>query len=48
LRSALGADAEPGRSLDFPAEQQWVGYGMNHLNLLDSAEICQQLQRWLC
>lgn len=48
LRSALGQDAEPDRCLDFPPAQQWIGYGMNHLNLLDSPEICQQLRRWLC
>ena len=47
LRSALGQHAEAERSLNFPESQQWVGYGMNHLDLLDSAGVCEQLQKWL-
>lgn len=48
LRSALGQHAEPGQALDFPAAQRWIGYRMHHLDLLDSAEVCAQLRRWLC
>ncbi len=47
LRSALGQHAEAERSLNFPESQQWVGYGMNHLDLLDSAGVCEQLRKWL-
>jgi pimeloyl-ACP methyl ester carboxylesterase len=48
LLSALGQHADKARTLRFPASQRWVGHGMNHLDLLDSPEVCEQLQRWLC
>jgi pimeloyl-ACP methyl ester carboxylesterase len=48
LRSALGQDADPARSLNFPASRQWIGHGMNHLDLLDSEEVCARLRSWLC
>ena len=47
LRSALGQHPDASRSLNFAPSQQWVGYGMNHLDLLDSAEVYEQLRRWL-
>ena len=47
LDSALGRHADPGRSLAFAADRQWVGYGMNHLDLLDRAEVYAQLKEWL-
>jgi len=47
LRSALGDAKDPSRSLRFPQTQQWVGYGMNHLDLLDSADVFGQLLKWL-
>ena len=48
LRSALGQDQDPGRSLGIPESRQWVGYGMHHLDLLDSPAVCDQLRKWLC
>lgn len=47
LDSALGRHADPARALDFPPDRQWVGYGMNHLDLLDRAEVYAQLKEWL-
>jgi pimeloyl-ACP methyl ester carboxylesterase len=47
LESALGRHAEPGRSLAFPAENQWIAQGMNHMELLRRPEVTQQLLRWL-
>ena len=47
LDSALGRHDDPARALDFPAERQWVGYGMNHMELLHRAEVYEQLLRWL-
>jgi hypothetical protein len=47
LDSALGRHPDPARALAFPAERQWVGYGMNHLDLLDRAEVYAQLKEWL-
>ena len=48
LRSALGQSADGSQSLDFPEPQRWIGCGMNHLDLLDSGEVCGQLRKWLC
>ncbi len=47
LPSALGEARDPSRRLRFPQTQQWVGYGMNHLDLLDSADVFGQLLKWL-
>ncbi|MDP1611466.1 MAG: hypothetical protein Q8M11_10440 [Sulfuritalea sp.] len=47
LKSALGQSAKAGQSLNFPRSRQWIGYGMHHLDLLDSLEVCAQLRRWL-
>ncbi|GAB3253891.1 esterase/lipase family protein [Chitinimonas naiadis] len=47
LASALGQHADPRFALDFPAKRQWVGYGMNHLELLDHADVYSQLKVWL-
>ena len=47
LNSALGRHADPAQRLDFPESRQWVGYGMNHMDLLDSKDVCKQLQEWL-
>jgi pimeloyl-ACP methyl ester carboxylesterase len=47
LRSALALDKAKSGSLGFPEAQQWVGYGMNHMDLLDSPALCEQLQSWL-
>jgi len=47
LRSALGQRAEPARNLDFAESNQWIAYGMHHLDLLDSTAVATQLRRWL-
>jgi pimeloyl-ACP methyl ester carboxylesterase len=47
VRSALGQHAQARRCLAFEPDHQWVGYGINHLDLLDSAQVFEQLQRWL-
>jgi hypothetical protein len=47
LDSALGRHPDPLRTLDFGAERQWVGHGMNHMDLLSRAEVYEQLRRWL-
>ena len=48
LRSALGEHGDPARNLSFPASQQWIGYGMNHWDLLDRSDVYeQQIRRWL-
>jgi len=47
LASALGKHDDPARQLAFPKERQWIGYRMNHLDLLDRAEVYAQIRRWL-
>lgn len=47
LRSALGYHLDPSLALPFPESQQWIGYAMNHLDLLDRPEVHEQLREWL-
>ena len=47
LDSALGRHKNPARTLAFPEHRQWIGYGMNHLELLNRPEVFAQLQQWL-
>jgi pimeloyl-ACP methyl ester carboxylesterase len=47
LPSALGQHANPGLSLPIPQSRQWIGYGMNHLDLLDRTEVYEQIREWL-
>jgi len=46
VSSALGLHQHSHRSLRFPKSRQWIGYGMNHLDLLSRAEVSDQLVRW--
>ena len=43
--SALGRHADPARTLHF--QEQWLGYGLGHLDLLDRPEVYETLRRWL-
>jgi hypothetical protein len=45
--SALGRHHEPGRSLSFAKDRQWIGYGMNHWDLLNRTAVYRQIARWL-
>jgi hypothetical protein len=47
FRSALGLHTDPARCLAFEPAHQWVGHGMNHLDLLNHAEVDAQVLRWL-
>ncbi|MGH8121511.1 MAG: esterase/lipase family protein [Rudaea sp.] len=47
LSSALGQHANRQRCLAFPKAQQWVGYRMNHLDLLERKEVYAKLREWL-
>ena len=47
VSSALGEHHDPRMALAFPADQQWIGYGMNHLDLLSHPEVYAQLRAWL-
>jgi hypothetical protein len=43
----LGHHRDPARTLTFAEDRQWIGYGMNHLDLLSRAEVYAQLRQWL-
>jgi pimeloyl-ACP methyl ester carboxylesterase len=47
LHSALGYHPDPSLTLPFPESQQWIGYVMNHLDLLDRPEVYERLREWL-
>jgi hypothetical protein len=47
VSSALGRHKNPRRSLSFPESRQWIGYGMNHLDLLGRTEVSDQIVQWL-
>ncbi|MBL8344807.1 MAG: alpha/beta hydrolase [Rubrivivax sp.] len=47
LDSALGHHRDPAHCLAFAEDHQWVGYGMNHLDLLGRAEVYAQVRSWL-
>ena len=47
IDSALGRHRDKSRCLAFTEDRQWVGYGMNHLDLLSHPEVYAQLVRWL-
>lgn len=47
IDSALGRHHDNAFDLRIPKARQWVGYGINHLELLGSDAVYQQLKRWL-
>ena len=47
LDSALGRHPDAGRSLRLPDDRQWIGYEMNHLDVLSDAAVYAQLRQWL-
>ncbi len=47
IASALGRHADPAFDLRVPASRRWIGYGINHLQLLGDAAVYRQLLRWL-
>ena len=47
LASALGRHDDPAFCLDFPPERQWIGYELNHIEMLQRQDVYQQLLAWL-
>jgi pimeloyl-ACP methyl ester carboxylesterase len=45
--SALGRHQKPDRTLAFPESHKWIGYDMNHLDLLDRPQVFATLRDWL-
>lgn len=47
LRSALGQHEDRQRNLTFAPTSRWIGYGLNHLDLLSSPKVTRQIVKWL-
>lgn len=47
LPSALGKHPKACYALDMPTEHQWVGYALNHLDVLARQDVYAQLRTWL-
>ena len=47
VASALGNHRKRDVALGIPESQQWIGYEMNHLDLLDRRDVYATLSRWL-
>ncbi len=47
VNSALGRHPDLNRTLEFPPARQWVGYGMNHMDVLGRPEVYEQIKQWL-
>ena len=45
--SALGRHRDPSLALAFAARNQWVGYGLDHWDLLDHPTVYQRMRGWL-
>jgi pimeloyl-ACP methyl ester carboxylesterase len=45
LRSALGDHSSPSLAMQF--REAWIGYDMNHMDLLDRRDVYEQLRQWL-
>jgi len=47
VNSALGRNDDPRLQLRFAPSRQWVGYGLDHFDLLSDGQVYAQLKRWL-
>ncbi|HMD96966.1 MAG TPA: alpha/beta hydrolase [Terriglobia bacterium] len=47
LNSALGRHKDPRFTLSFAKSREWVGYGMNHWDLLSHPAVYKQIRHWL-
>lgn len=47
VNSALGKHQDPNLSLDIPEHRQWLGYGVNHMDLLNDADVYAKIKQWL-
>ena len=47
VQSALGLHDDPARALAIPKSRQWIGYEMNHMDLLDRKDVYARIRKWL-
>ena len=46
VNSALGRHSKPGMRLEFSDPHEWIGYGMNHWDLLSHPAVYDQIRGW--
>lgn len=44
--SALGVSAQPARDLGIPEARRWLGFGLDHWDLLSDPDVYAQLRQW--
>jgi pimeloyl-ACP methyl ester carboxylesterase len=47
VESALGRHQDPAHDLAIPKARQWIGYEMNHMDLLDRQDVYRRIKKWL-
>jgi hypothetical protein len=47
VHSALGRHKDPERTLSIPESQQWIGFGMNHMELLSRPDVYSRIRESL-
>jgi hypothetical protein len=47
VSSALGRHEDPALTLSFSPSRKWIGYGMNHWQMLSQPAVYAQIRRWL-
>jgi hypothetical protein len=47
IASALGMHKQASRRLALGPDRKWIGWGLNHLDLMSSPAVFVQLRRWL-
>jgi pimeloyl-ACP methyl ester carboxylesterase len=47
VNSALGKHKDPNLCLAIPPERQWIGYGINHMDLLNHPDVYARINQWL-
>jgi pimeloyl-ACP methyl ester carboxylesterase len=47
LHSALGHHTTPRLTIPFPESHQWIGYELNHMDLLHRRDVYEQMRQWL-
>ena len=47
LDSGLGKHKKPNLNLSFPADNQWIGRKMKHLELLNHSKVYDKIKEWV-
>ncbi|MFT7186376.1 MAG: pimeloyl-ACP methyl ester carboxylesterase [Pseudohongiellaceae bacterium] len=47
VNSALGKHKDPNLNLDIPTKRKWIGYGINHMDLLNHSDVYTKIKQWL-